>query len=94
MTPLLKARKMRGQTQRDVAAATGIDQAILSKIERSERSRAHPDKEGATAAHAAVLSRYFGHLVTEVQILYPADYLVDEADVAMLHASAAANEAA
>lgn len=80
MTPLLKARRFRGLSQRQVAAETGIDQAVLSKIERSERSTAHPDRDGATASHAAVLARFFGHMVTEMQVLYPGDYMSDDVE--------------
>lgn len=74
MNPLRKLRQMRALSQRDLSDATGIEQATISKIENSERSRSDPGKQGATAEHAAILARYFGHAITESEILYPADY--------------------
>lgn len=75
MNPLRRARVTRGLSQAELAERVGIAQALVSKLERSERSRARPDMEGATAEHAAILARFFGHAVSEMEILYPTDYL-------------------
>jgi len=74
MTPLLSARRKRRLSQRELAAATGIDQAIICKLERSDRTRLNPERFGATPEHAAKLARFFGHSISEPEILYPGDY--------------------
>lgn len=80
MNPLRRLRLARELSQRDLGEATDIEQATISKIENSERSRSVPGKQGATAEHAAILARYFGHAITEAEILYPADYQKPETE--------------
>jgi transcriptional regulator with XRE-family HTH domain len=64
---LLRAiREQRGVTLVQVSIATGIDVGKLSRLERGKVS-ANPDD-------AAKLAQYFGHAITELQILYPERY--------------------
>jgi transcriptional regulator with XRE-family HTH domain len=65
-TPLRKAREQRGLTLQEVAKEVDTDQGNLSRIERGEQT---PSKE-----LAAALSAFFGHEVSEMQILYPERY--------------------
>ncbi len=74
MNPLRRLRKQKRLSQIEVARGTGLDQGTLSRIERSRRSRESPGESGATPEQAARLARFFGHAVTETQILYPLDY--------------------
>lgn len=78
ISPLRKLRKTRNLDQVAFAAAVGIDQATISRIERSTRTRLDPALPGATPEHAAKIARYFGHAITETEILYPGDYATEE----------------
>lgn len=66
-TPLRIARERRGLTLRQVADATDMDPANLSRIERGDQV---PSKESVEA-----LAKFFGHEVTEMQIIFPERYL-------------------
>jgi hypothetical protein len=44
------------------------------------RTRLNPELPGATAEHAAKLARFFGHAITETEILYPGDYLTEDTE--------------
>lgn len=79
ISPLRKLRQNRNLGQEDFAAAVGIDQATISRIERSARTRADSGLPGATPEHAAKIARFFGHAITETEILYPGDYLIEDA---------------
>ncbi|KVG83220.1 hypothetical protein WJ91_06260 [Burkholderia ubonensis] len=69
-TPLRRLRKSRGLTVAQVSKAVGIDQGNLSRIERGEQF----SRRGAAA-----LVTYFGESsITEMEILYPERYGVDE----------------
>lgn len=65
-SPLRHARERRGLTLKAVADAVAADQGNISRIERGEQT---PSKELAEA-----LARFFGHEVTEMQIIYPERY--------------------
>ena len=66
-TPLRQARKSAGYSLAYVEQSTGIDRAALSRIERG--------LQGATPSVAEKLALFFGHRVTEMQILYPQRYM-------------------
>jgi transcriptional regulator with XRE-family HTH domain len=65
-TPLRMIREQRGVTLAQVSIATGIDVGKLSRLERG--------KVSASPEDAAKLAHYFGHAVTELEILYPERY--------------------
>lgn len=65
-TPLRKARRDTGRSLNEVAEAVGTDPSNLSRIERGDHA---PSTE-----LAARLASYYGHRVTEMQILYPDRY--------------------
>ena len=72
-TPLKKLREARGLSQTDVAKATGIDQATLSRIEGGTYG---PRKQAYLA-----LAKYFGSAISLEQIAFPErfeDYEVAE----------------
>lgn len=62
-TPLRVERKRRGLTTAQVAEATEIDPSYYCKI---ELGKAQP-----TPRAAEKIALYFGHAVSEMQILYP-----------------------
>lgn len=66
MTPLRKARRIKGDTLLEVAAAVGSDVGNLSRIERAAQRCNTPLAER--------LARYFG-TVSEIEILYPERYM-------------------
>lgn len=66
-TPLRLARERRDLTIVQVSAATGIDPGNLSRIERGCQT---PSTDVAEK-----LAKFFGHEVTEIQILYPERYV-------------------
>lgn len=80
ISPLRKLRKTRNLDQVEFASQVGIDQATISRIERSTRTRLNPGLPGATPEHAAKIARYFGHAITETEILYPGDYPCEEVE--------------
>lgn len=65
-TPLRQARERRDLTIVQVSTSTGIDPGNLSRIERGCQT---PSK-----GVAEKLAKFFGHEVTEIQILYPERY--------------------
>ena len=69
-TPLKEAREKRGLTQREVATAVHIDPTFYGRLENM--------KAGASTDVAAALARFFGHEITEMQILYPERYVTEE----------------
>ena len=82
MSPLRRLRLARGLNQ-DAFESIGLDQAVISRIERSRRTRAEPDLPGATPEHAAKISKFLGHAVSEMEILFPGDYWMQEVDAAI-----------
>ncbi len=71
-TPLKVAREKRKLTQRNVADAVDIDPTFYGRLENM--------KAGASAEVAAKLAKFFGHEVTEMQILYPERYVDKDGD--------------
>lgn len=67
MTPLRYEREKRHLSVAQVSRDVGVDHSQYSKIELA-RLRATP-------AVAERIAKYFGHAVTEMQILYPERYL-------------------
>ncbi len=68
-TPLKQVRISLGHTQEAVASAVGIKQPFYSRIENGEGT---PSPETA-----AKIARYFGHRISELQILFPERYMTD-----------------
>jgi len=66
-SPLKLARLRRGLKSRAVAEAVNMDNGQYSRIERGA---------GLTPANAEAIAKFFGHEVTEMQILYPERYLI------------------
>jgi len=66
-TPLRLARERRSLTIVQVSASTGVDPGNLSRIERGSQT---PSKDVAEK-----LAKFFGHDVTEIQIIYPERYM-------------------
>lgn len=56
---LIELRKERGETQRDVAIATGITEATISEIERGSR-------ENPTIKNVKKIAEHFGVTVDEL----------------------------
>ena len=69
-TPLKAIRLRRELTLAQVATAVDSDTGNLSRIEKG--------KQTASVELAAKLARFFGHEVTEMQILYPKRYMAEE----------------
>lgn len=69
-TPLKTVRKRRGLTQIEVSSAVRVDNGTYSRIENGHST--------ATAAVARRIAKFFGHEVTEMQILYPEDYMTPD----------------
>jgi transcriptional regulator with XRE-family HTH domain len=65
-SPLKQARLRRNITLNEVSAAIGASTGNLSRIENGLQ-KARPKL-------AEKLARYFGHEITEIQILYPERY--------------------
>ena len=65
---LFQARNRRKLTQAEVATACGVTQSFYAKLEQREAS---PSTETA-----AKLAAFFGHEITEMQLLYPERYEV------------------
>jgi transcriptional regulator with XRE-family HTH domain len=65
-TPLRNIRKQRRHTLLQVCHATGLTVGNLSRIERAYQQ--------ASPEAASKLAHYFGHAVTELEILYPERY--------------------
>jgi transcriptional regulator with XRE-family HTH domain len=65
-SPLKQTRLRRGGTLAAVSAAVGTNTGNLSRIENG--------KQKASPKLAAKLALYFGHEITEIQILYPERY--------------------
>jgi transcriptional regulator with XRE-family HTH domain len=65
-SPLKQARLRRNATLTEVSLAVGTDNGNLSRIENGLQ-KARPKL-------AEKLARYFGHEITEIQILYPERY--------------------
>lgn len=68
-SPLKALRTARGQTLAAVAAAVSTDVGNLSRIE-NQKQKASPEL-------AERLAKFFGHAVTEMQILYPERYAAE-----------------
>ncbi len=66
MTPLRAARERIGKQQKDVCAELKIDPGHYCRMELGT-GRPSPEV-------AAILAKYFGHAVTEMQLLYPERY--------------------
>lgn len=66
-TPLRLARERRGLTLKHVADHVHMDPANLSRVERGDQV---PSKETIEA-----LAKFFGHEVTEMQIIFPERYM-------------------
>lgn len=62
-SPLRLARERRGLTLKQVADAVAMDPGNLSRVERGEQM---PSKDAVAA-----LVKFFGNLVTEMQVIYP-----------------------
>lgn len=62
-SPLRLARERRGLTLKQVADAVSMDPGNLSRVERGDQM---PSKE-----LVAALVKFFGNLVTELQIIFP-----------------------
>lgn len=67
MTPLQKIMAKTGRKQREVASANGIDEGQFSRILRG--------KENITPENAEKISRYFGHQISELELLFPSRYV-------------------
>lgn len=65
-TPLQIAREKRQITQPALAEALGIHQSYYSRVERGQKR--------CTPVLAQKISSYFGHSVSEMEILYPERY--------------------
>ncbi len=65
-SPLKQARLRRNATLTEVSLAVGTDNGNLSRIENGLQ-KARPKL-------AEKLAHYFGHEITEIQILYPERY--------------------
>lgn len=72
-TPLKQSRLRRNATLAEVATAVGVHKASLSRIENGLQ-KARPKL-------AEKLALYFGHEITEIQILYPERYCLADAGV-------------
>lgn len=68
-TPLKDVRLKRGLTLKEVADAVEVDTGNLSRIENS--------KQTVSKDLAARLATFYGHEVTEMQIIYPERYTPD-----------------
>lgn len=69
-TPLRTVRERRGLTMKQAAKDCEMDVSHYRRVELGEA--------GASAAVARRIAKYFGHEVTEMQILYPQDYVTPE----------------
>jgi putative transcriptional regulator len=69
MTPLQQVRERRKLSRKELAAALQIDYTHLFRVEKGD-SQASPEL-------AERIALYFGHEVTELQILYPERYQTD-----------------
>lgn len=69
-TPLKLARERRGWTKKQAAIAAGIDDSNYHKIESGAATSRETARKIANA---------FGREVTEMQILYPEDFVPAEA---------------
>jgi transcriptional regulator with XRE-family HTH domain len=72
MSPLRAERERRDLSATSVAHAVGTTQSHYSKVENC-KAQASPEL-------AAKLAAYFGHALTELQILYPERYITASAD--------------
>lgn len=61
-TPLRRLRTTRGIRLEEMAAELGMNNGTLSRIERGQ---------GTTPETAAKIVKFFGHGITEMEILYP-----------------------
>ena len=68
-TPLKQTRLRRHGTLAEVATAVETNPGNLSRIETA--------KQKASPKRAEKLARYYGHEVTEMQILYPERYTAE-----------------
>lgn len=73
-SPLKQTRLRRNGTLADVARAVGTNNGNLSRIENG--------KQKASPKLAEKLAHYFGHEITEIQILYPERYSPADAEKA------------
>lgn len=71
VTALFRARQKRGLRQRDVANAVDIDQGYYSRIENGA---------AVSPEIAERVAKFFGHEVTEMQILYPERYALPDVE--------------
>jgi transcriptional regulator with XRE-family HTH domain len=67
LNPVKAARKKRGQTLTQVAAAIGTDAGNLSRIENG--------KQRPSLEMAEKLAQHFGYEISEIQILYPQRFI-------------------
>lgn len=74
VTPLRQEREKRGLTRTAVALELNIDNSHYSRIEKGQ---AAPSKKMAEE-----IARYFGHAVTEMQVMYPERYVIQDKEVA------------
>lgn len=65
-SPLKQTRLRRNGTLAEVATAVGTNTGNLSRIENG--------KQKASPKLAEKLAKYFGHEITEIQIIYPERY--------------------
>lgn len=72
-SPLKQARLRRRATLEAVAKAVSTNTGNLSRIENG--------KQKASPKLAEKLTKYFGHEITEIQILYPERYSSESATV-------------
>jgi transcriptional regulator with XRE-family HTH domain len=68
-SPLKRVRVRRGLKQREVAAALKLDNGQYGRIEKGV---------GQTPQNAEAIAKFFGHEITEMQILYPERYILVE----------------
>lgn len=69
-TPLRKVRKSANLTLMQVASRIGCDPGNLSRMERGLQKPA--------ADFAEKLSRFYGGVITEIEILYPERFIQNE----------------
>ncbi len=74
-TPLKAARERAKVTTYEVSRGVGMAQSHYSRVENGEA--------GASPEVAARLASFFGHAVTEMQILYPERYASEPSPMGM-----------
>lgn len=73
MTPLRKAREALGLSQSQLAEASGIDKATISRAENGM---------AVSRENAERLAKFFNGDLSELEVLYPARYMAEELEKA------------